>query len=79
MVAAHVCLPDVPKYLTFDPSSVPMTQKILTTPTATGSPKVAGLDQNILDESITTVVLELGVNGHFSARTCGIYWSGAKT
>ena len=30
-------------------------------------------------ESITSVVLELDANGHFSATTCGIHQSGAKT
>ena len=30
-------------------------------------------------ESITSVVLELGANGHFGARTCGIHWTGATT
>ena len=30
-------------------------------------------------ESITPMVLELGVNGHFSARTCGVHQNGAKT
>lgn len=30
-------------------------------------------------ESITLMVLELGENGHFSVRTCGVHRSGIKT
>ena len=31
------------------------------------------------EESITSVVLDLGTNGHFGARTCGIHCTRAKT
>ena len=36
-------------------------------------------DTTLWYESIMLVVLELGVNGHFSARTYGIHWTGATT